>query len=190
LKAGDDGEATRRLWERYFAQLARLAYARLRAAPRGPTDGEDVALSAFDSFFRGAAAGRFVRLEDRDDLWKILTTIASRKAANQRRKEYRLKRGGGRVAAGPEIVDDESGDGDPLARIVSREPTPEFAAAVTDELRCLFELLADDSLRSVARLRMEGYTNEQIAAALDISLRSVERKLALIRKAWNREGRS
>lgn len=35
---------------------------------------------------------------------------------------------------------------------------------------------------------MEGHTNEEIASALDCSLRSVERKLDLIRKAWEREG--
>jgi hypothetical protein len=69
LKAGDDGEAARRLWERYFPQLARLAHASLRAKSRGPADGEDAALSAFESFFRGVASGRFSRLENRDDLW-------------------------------------------------------------------------------------------------------------------------
>ena len=33
-------------------------------------DEEDVALSAFDSFCRGAEQGRFPRLDDRDDLWQ------------------------------------------------------------------------------------------------------------------------
>jgi hypothetical protein len=41
LKAGDRGEATRRLWERYFPRLTRLAQARLRATGRGPVDGEN-----------------------------------------------------------------------------------------------------------------------------------------------------
>ena len=97
LKAGDRGEATRRLWERYFQRLARLAQARLRATGRGPADGEDVALSVFDSFFRAAAAGRFPELGDRDDLWRLLVTITARKAHNRRRDEGRQKRGGGRV---------------------------------------------------------------------------------------------
>jgi DNA-directed RNA polymerase specialized sigma24 family protein len=190
LKAGDDGEAARRLWERYFAQLARLAHARLRATSRGPADGEDVALSTFESFFRGAAAGRFPRLEDRDDLWKLLVTIATRKAANQRRREHQKKRGGWRVIAGAELAAGEPEGGDPLMLIASGEPTPEFAAAVADEVRRLFDSLADESLRLVASLRMEGYTNGQIAEALDVGLRSVERKLELIRKAWLREDKS
>jgi hypothetical protein len=47
LRAGDL-EAARPLWERYFERLVHLARARLR--PGGDVDGEDVALSAFDSF--------------------------------------------------------------------------------------------------------------------------------------------
>ena len=40
---------------------------------------------------------------------------------------------------------------------------------------------------SGALMRMEGYANEEIAARLDISLRSVERKLEAIRKRWQPE---
>ncbi len=77
-----------------------------------------------------------------------------------------------------------------LAQVVGNEPSPEFAALVADELRRLFEALSDDSLRHVVRLRLEGYANEEIAAALDCGLRTVERKLALIRKRWLAEGDS
>ncbi len=66
LKAGD-ADATQKHWERYFQALVRLARDRLRAAPRAVADEEDAALSAFDSFVRGAAHGRYPRLEDRDD---------------------------------------------------------------------------------------------------------------------------
>ena len=56
LQAGDLA-AAQPLWERYFAQLVRLARARLRATPRAGADAdeEDAALSAFDSFCAGAA---------------------------------------------------------------------------------------------------------------------------------------
>ncbi len=49
---------------------------------------------------------------------------------------------------------------------------------MADEARRLFESLADDSLREVVRLRLEGYSNDEIARALDCGLRTVERKLA------------
>lgn len=173
-------DASKLLWDRYFARLARLAHGRLRGASRGHADGEDVALSVFDSFFRGAAAGRFDRLEGRDDLWRLLVTIAARKASNAARDGLRLKRGG-------LVAFDDPGA---LAEVAGDEPSPEFAMLVADESRRLFEALSDDSLRDVVRLRLEGYSNEEIAAALDCGLRTVERKLALIRKRWLAEGES
>jgi hypothetical protein len=63
-KRGDQAAATRLLGERSFNRLARLAEARLGTTARGPVDGEDVAVSVFEDFFRGTAAGRFPHLED------------------------------------------------------------------------------------------------------------------------------
>src|SRR3954463_13568021 len=74
LKAGGD-EAVQPLWERYFERLVILARQRLRDAPRAVADEEDAALSAFDSFCRSVQGGRFPRLGDRDDLWRILVVI-------------------------------------------------------------------------------------------------------------------
>jgi len=97
---------------------------------------------------------------------------------NAERDERREKRGGLVDFADPGI----------LNKIAGEEPTPEFAALVADESRRLFEKLADDSLREVVRLRLEGYSNDEIAKALDCGLRTVERKLAVIRKRWAAEG--
>jgi DNA-directed RNA polymerase specialized sigma24 family protein len=187
LKAGDRSEAARLLWQRYFERLAGLAQARLRAVARGPADGEDVALSVFDSFFRGVSDGRFPGLASRDDLWKLLTTIASRKASNRRRREGQIKRGGGRVIGATDYAAGAPSGEDPLAEVVDREPSPELAALLIDEIRRRFADLPDESLRVVASRRMEGHSNAEIAAELDCSLRSVERKLELIRRAWGPE---
>jgi DNA-directed RNA polymerase specialized sigma24 family protein len=188
LKAGDD-IAAQRLWERYFHELVRLARARLRAKPRGAIDEEDIALSAFDSFCRGAGEGRFPRLDDRDSLWRLLVTITARKVVDQVELQCRKKRGGGRVRsesdlAGSESEAEEAG----LNQAVGREPTPEFAAMMVDECRRLLAALGDESLRRIALLRMEGYSDEEIAARLDCSLRTVGRKVNLIRDVWMRKG--
>jgi DNA-directed RNA polymerase specialized sigma24 family protein len=66
--------------------------------------------------------------------------------------------------------------------ILSREPTPVFAAQVAEEYQRLLDGLGDDRLRAVAVWKMEGYTNEEIAAKLGRTLRSVERKLQVIRR--------
>jgi DNA-directed RNA polymerase specialized sigma24 family protein len=178
LRDGDE-EAARQLWRRYYEALVRLARARLRV--RAVVDEEDVALSAFDSFYAGVARGRFPDITDRDDLWRLLVTMTARKACNQARREARQKRGGGRVALEADVV---GAEGDLLGRVAGSEPTPEFAAMVADEYRHRLEALPEDTLRRVAALKMEGYHNEEIAALTGLGLRSVVRKLDLIRRTW------
>jgi DNA-directed RNA polymerase specialized sigma24 family protein len=67
------------------------------------------------------------------------------------------------------------------------EPTPAFAAELAEEFARRLRQLRDDELRTVALLRMEGLTNQEIATRLERSPATVERKLALIRKTWEVE---
>jgi DNA-directed RNA polymerase specialized sigma24 family protein len=182
LKEGDQA-AAQVLWEAYFRRLVGLAYARLRDAPRRIADEEDVALSAFDSFCRGAQAGRFPRLDDRNDLWQILVLITVRKAIDLRNYEGRPSRKRGRVQSLTEL--NQEG----LEAIGGNEPTPELAAQLAEEYQRLMEQLGDSSLQSVATWKLEGYTDDEIAARLGCVTRTVERKLARIRRMWAREMR-
>ncbi len=179
-----DAEAAEKLWRRYFEGLIRLARMRLRGSPLAVADEEDAALSAFDSFCQGAAGGRYPRLGDRDDLWKLLVVITERKALDQATRERRQKRGGGKILGTPDLLDGDLG----VRGAASPEPTPEFAAMVADECARLLGRLRDDGLRRVAQLKMEGYTNEEVAERMGCSLRGVARKLELIRRTWQDEG--
>jgi DNA-directed RNA polymerase specialized sigma24 family protein len=179
LQAGDQSSA-RLLWDRYSRRLMGLARARLGALRRsGEADEEDVVLSAFDSFCAGTAEGRFPDLEGRDDLWRLLVVITSRKAAAQARRQARQKRGGGRVLEEDGVLDG----------VVGREPSPEFAVLVDEECRILLEALGDDVLRLVAIRRMEGYTSDEIAEQLGCARRTVARRLDLIRQIWSARAR-
>jgi DNA-directed RNA polymerase specialized sigma24 family protein len=188
LKAGDPA-AAQQLWEGYFQRLVRLARVRLRAAPHRTADEEDVALSAFDSFCRGAQQGRFPRLDDRDDLWQVLVLLTTRKAASLVRLERRQRRGGGKVRNASALAGGDAGSGEwPLGNLASREPDPEFAAQVAEQCRRLLERLGNPALQEIAVWKMEGHTNEEIAAKLGRSVGTVERKLRLIRKVWGEGG--
>lgn len=182
LKDGD-AEAVDRIWRRYFRALVDLAGARLRGGPRGHADEEDAALSALDSFYRGAARGRFPKLDDRNDLWRLLVVITERKASDQAVRERRQKRGGRRLVGtlAAQVADEHEGG---PAHLADRYPTPQIAAQMVDECRRLLDKLRDDSLRRVALLRMEGYANDEIARELRCSLRTVARKVELIRRTW------
>jgi hypothetical protein len=185
LKAGGD-TAAQHLWERYFNRLVHLARLRLRSArrPSAAEDEEDAALSAFDSFCRGAIRGRFPRLTDRDDLWRLLVVLTVRKALRQIERQTAIKRGGGRAA----VASDTSRTGDDgdsaLDQLIGREPTPEFAAMITEQYLRLRDGLGDDSLRQVLDLRLEGYTREEIASRMNCAVRTVTRKLDVIRQTW------
>src|SRR5262249_42721566 len=158
-----------------FQQLVSRARAALRGTPRRAADEEDVALSAFDSFCRGAEQGRFPRLDDRDDLWRLLVVLTARKAAHLKRDELTAKRGGGNVRAEADL--DEAGtEGEALlATVVGSEPTPELAASIAEEYRRLMDRLASDELRSIAQWQMEGFTVDEIAGKLGRSPRTVAR---------------
>ena len=185
LRAGDD-EAARQLWNRYFEALVRLARARLRA--RAVADEEDVALSAFDSFYAGVARGRFPDIADRDGLWRLLVTLTARKATDRLRHESRQKRGSGRVVLESALAAGPESEADVMGQVIGPEPSPEFAAQVAEECGRRLNGLPDESLRSVALMKMEGYTNDEIADRLGCDPRTVTRKLKLIRKAWVAEG--
>jgi DNA-directed RNA polymerase specialized sigma24 family protein len=187
LKEGDPA-AVQKLWEGFFHRLVRLARSRLQAAPRRAADEEDVALSAFDSFCRGAQEGRFPRLSDRDELWQLLVLLTARKASNLVRQERRQRRGGGRVWNASALDGGEAGEGPAFANLIGREPDPEFAAQVAEECRRLLGRLGDTTLQAVAVWKMEGHTNEEIAGKLGRCVGTVERKLQLIRRTWQAEG--
>jgi DNA-directed RNA polymerase specialized sigma24 family protein len=181
LRAGDRAtaeDAAARLWQRYFAALARLARTRLPDGTRRAIDEEDVALSAFDSFCRGAAWGRFPALGDRDGLWRLLATITLHKVRDAIEHTGRQKRDAGRVreAAASE-----------LDELFGREPAPEMVAQVSDLWERLLACLGDEGLRRLARLKLDGHTDEEIAALLGIAERTVRRKVHLIRCIWERE---
>jgi DNA-directed RNA polymerase specialized sigma24 family protein len=184
LKAGD-AAAAQPLFERYFGPMMRLARARLQGRPGRGVDEEDVALSAFASFCRGADQGKFPQLKDHDNLWRLLVVITSRKAADERQRARRKKRGGGAVRGESAFLDNQSaGEERGIDQVIGPEPTPQFGALMADEFQRLLARLNDDTLRAIALWRMEGYSNDEIAAKLDRDLRTVERKLRLIRSLW------
>ena len=185
IKAGDDKDI-QRLFDRYFHRLVRLAGAKLPSYGRRSFDEEDVALSAFQSFCDRAGRGQFPKLSDRGDLWRLLATLTVRKAIDTIRQQTRQKRGGGNVL-GESAFAREADKGDQfdgLDAVFGREPTAEDVAQFTDDCQQFLSKLEDPGLRSVALLRLEGQTTPEIALSMNVSTKTIERKLRLIRAIW------
>lgn len=181
-RAGDDA-AAQQLWQRYFERLVQLARQKLPAHGKRAFDEEDVAHSALRCFLHGMAQDRYPQLADRHGLWNLLVVITARKAQAYVRRQNRQKRGGGAVLGETAFLgkDDEQAG---IEQVIGAEPTPAFAAQVAEECQRLLNQLEDDTLRSIAILKMEGFTVDEIAQRLGSTRRTIERRLHIIRKTW------
>ena len=177
-----DEQAIERLWSQYFDKLVRVASSQMGELRRA-YDGEDAALSAMNSFFQRIQHNQFPDLENRQNLWKLLAVMTRRKVSDRRKYELE-KRGRGQVRGKSVFyTGDEQQRSIGIADVISEEPTPEFALQLVEQTQTALDRL-DGSLREVAELKINHWTNAEIAGKLGLTLRSVQRKLERIRTIW------
>lgn len=186
LKRGEADSLQQQLWNRYFEQLVQLARSHLQKDMCRVEDEEDAVLSAFNSFFVRLKAGQFPNLNDRTSLWPLLVNITLCKTRNLYRRQSAQKRDVRRTVSGTSNEEEDNW----LDQLAQESPSPELAVEAAEEANRLLAVLGKDSLRDVARLKLEGYTNAEIAAKAGVMERSVERRLVLIRQIWTEETES
>lgn len=181
-----DGGAVEELWNRYYASLVRIATRRLPLNLRRTADEEDVALSAFHSFVAGVQEDRFHDLSSPDNLWGLMITLTSRKVHAHIRRQTRQKRGGGAVR-GESVFLDAGGEsrGGGIGAASDSADAADLQMELAEAAQQLLDALPDEGLRQIAIMRMDGFLVNEIAEALDLSKRAVERRLQLIRKHWS-----
>ena len=69
------------------------------------------------------------------------------------------------------------------------EPSPELIATVADSLNHLLSNFSDGELRSIVLLKLEGYSNDEVAEKIGRSVPTIERRLRLVRDRWLNEMR-
>ncbi|MEM7476401.1 MAG: ECF-type sigma factor [Planctomycetota bacterium] len=178
LRRQDDAAAVQ-IWKRYHHRLEGLAKIKLRNSSKTVLDEEDVVIRAFATFLRRTYEGGYESMRDRDDLWKLLATITQSFASKQNRYLLRSKRCVEGFSGPKNSVEDI------LRRMASKEPSPEFIADMSETLESLFQRLNDRKLCEIALLRLQGCTNEDIAQQQDCSVRTIERRVAIIRRNWS-----
>jgi RNA polymerase sigma-70 factor (ECF subfamily) len=159
--------AAERVDRRFRQQLCSLVARELGkrlAVRQGP---EDVVQSVFRSFFRGIDAHRF-RIDTSGELWALLETIARHKILQHVEHNNAQKRTPDREVRA---------EGD---LFLSREPLPEEAAHVADVIEQVLKGLEPPDPQ-VFRLRLEGYTREEIAKRVNCTLAAVRCKLDRIK---------
>ena len=178
----DDSQAAE-IWNYYFPKLMNLARQRMQNMPRRTADEEDVALSAINSFFNGAKAGRFDQLGDRDELWALLVTITSRKVNAHRKYLLAKKRGEGKNR-GESVFGDLATGNRGINQVVDERTLPTLAEHVIEQCRELLDELNDEKLQQTAILRFEGFTYREIADRLGCTEANIKKRIPLIKMIW------
>jgi len=171
VRAGDN-EAAQRLISEYAPCILRAVRRRMNSRIRERYDSQDFEQAVWASFFLNR--DNICRLNSPRDLVHFLSRVASNKVIDAGRKvRFRTE----------ERVDDVSNDFQPARdrRIGISEPTPSqnFVARESWD-----RILADESEadRRVISLRLQGYTQQEIAEHLEISERTVRRTLHRLMK--------
>lgn len=159
------------------------------------TDESDAVQEAFAAFFRRVEEGAYPNCHDRNDLWCLLLKITDSKARQLARAERRRKRGNGKVRGDSAVMGGGAVRGDafdqlagvernlPLAEPALEDPSETFVDRLLETFSLFYGSL-DALEREVLRSKMQGYTNDEIAARIGCVTRTVERKLKVIRSRW------
>ena len=164
-----DSHAAEELFARYAQRLVRVAQRQLSNKLAGRIDGEDVAQSALRTFFRREALGEF-QIDSSSHLWRLLVKLTVTKARTAARRHTAAMRD---VSA--EIPDAAT----PVSKAIVREPHPDEAAALVDQVDALLQGLPELHGK-VLRMRLEGQTVTGLAAELKVSRQTVYRVLQVL----------
>ncbi|HVA51319.1 MAG TPA: RNA polymerase sigma factor [Pirellulales bacterium] len=179
VKSGDQ-EAGRLLFERFTRRLIGLARTRLDSAVGGRVDPEDVVQSAYKSFFVRLSRGDF-QLDDWGNAWGVLTTITLRKCGHRIEYLRAACRNIALEAASPASPDDSVAAWEPIAR----GPTPAEAISLAELVERLLDGL-DARDRQIELLRLQGFTEQEIAVQVGRTDRTVRNVLARTRARLER----
>ena len=166
-------ELIEEFWNVYEIRLKRLAERNLGQQIRRRVASEDVVQSAFRTFLRRAHQDEF-QLTDRKSLLALLCTITLNKIREKVRYHGRQKRG----------LDQERYL-DAIADLSGKETTPDEVAAFREVEEMISTFSEDEQL--IIHLKLENYTNQEIAKKIQCSERTVRRLTNRIREHLKQE---
>lgn len=176
---GDQNElAAEKLWDRIRPRVQELSRRLLQRFDL-PTvvDEDDVTISVFASLCSGLQSQQFPELRDSDGLWKLLILMTVRKVNDHAKFHRAKKRGSGDVGTNHSPHD--------LEQLLDDRPEPSLEAMMNEQCHAMLRDLNDPVLERLVLLKMDGYTNDEIAERLGYSRRTVQRMLNMVRDAWS-----
>lgn len=169
------------LYSRFLDRSVRLAKSQLNVGEDHLIDDEQAAMSALESLIVRVRSGNYAEIKDHVTLWKLLARIIHRKLIKYRRSMYGPKR-----SPSLPMLRMSPNDGDSTANakipVATNEPSPLSAMIASDTLNQILDSLKEPEARTVLLLRLEGYSEAEIAEKLKHSRNWVNRRTQTIRR--------
>jgi RNA polymerase sigma factor (sigma-70 family) len=178
-RCGDQAAATA-IYRRYEQRLLRLAEQKLGNYLRPRVEPDDIVLSVLETVLKRIGAGQY-SVDPSGSLWNLLRVITHNKIRKQAEYHTQAKRD---VHA---EIDAEPCDLPP--QVIPREPTPEQAAIVANELERIRSRLKPADF-AIFQLEFQGYTFPQIAKELGCTRQTVRykaRRIEELLRKWANE---
>lgn len=178
LRTGDN-DACRDFWTSYGPLLESVAQKQLSTRLQRRVGSDDIVQSACRTFFRRVSAGQF-DLPDADALWRLICSITLTKARRAARDHSRQKRGMNREQ---DISAGNTDGSNPEGQLASPESSPLDAAEMVDQMQALLSGLGEQECQ-ILDLKLQQYTNDEIAEQLGCSERTVRRVIKRLQDKW------
>lgn len=169
---GDEAAAAL-IFDRYLARLISLARNRLSPMLERRVDADDVVQSAFRSFFCKARSEDIV-LQRAGDLWRLLAAITVNKTLKKVDFHTAQKRDVGKEAE--RYRRNGKSWQNLVPEAIDREPTPDNAAQIVEELEWVMSGLSARDRRAL-ELRLQGEGVPEIAEELEVAEMTIRRIL-------------
>lgn len=176
-----DPHAISEFFNTYLERSVQLAKSQLEIGEARLIDEEVAAVSAIESLIIRVRGGDYADVNDHVSLWNLLALIIHRKLIKYRRRMYRPKRSPENPIVG---VDDVTGDSSWGAGVSAVDQNPPAISSVIAEetLAQILKRLSDNEASSVLLLRLEGYSDVEIAEKLQHTRNWVQRRNKKIRR--------